>query len=79
MLTGVTKGGEKICLKAEVTRERSRVRRMLKKPEKAIVGPTVVERNFAPFLLGPVFEVWGLPMPSSGGTADALPSDESSR
>jgi hypothetical protein len=75
MLTGVTKQGEVFCLTADVTRERSRIRRMLKKPEKAIVGPTVVAKSVAPFFMGPVFEVWGLPVPKQGGAPDTTTSE----
>lgn len=75
MLTGVTKQGEVFCLTADVTREVSRIRRMLKKPEKAIVGPTEVAKSIAPFFMGPVFEVWGLPAPTHGGASDSEASD----
>lgn len=64
-LTGVTKQGEVFSLMAKVTRKPSRVRRMLKKPEKATLGNTETA-DATPFFMGPVFEVWGLPAPASG-------------
>lgn len=70
MLTGVTNQGEVFSLTAEVTREPSRLRRMMKKPEKPIVGPTVVATAIAPFFMGPIFEVWGLPTPAHGSEND---------
>jgi hypothetical protein len=70
MLTGVTKLGEIFSLTADITRDLSLLRRVIKKPEKTNVGPTVIAKDIAPFFLAPIYEVWGFPAPTQSNAHD---------